>query len=665
MNRAAGHHGRTVAVLVAVVLAFAGLVGRLGQVQLAGAEGFGAAGSATTALDTRTIVVPALRGRILDRAGLPLADNRVSTVVTIERRVIAEDRAAAEAEVHEIARVLGLAPAPLLARTWLCGEDGAPPAPACWAGSPQVPVPLAEDVDPRKALALVERPERFPGVAVTSRAVRVYPKPKGASAAQVVGYLGPVTADEVEASPTLVADDLVGRAGLEQQYDAALRGTPGRTVVAVDARGLVTGVVSRTEPVPGRDLVTSLDATVQASAEKALATEMRKARKRGWAADSGAVVVLDPRTGSVAALASLPTYDLDVWSGGISTGDYARLSSPRTGTPLLSRATGVGFAPASTFKPVSVAAAVRAGRPLNGTYDCPAVYRIGDRDFKNYESFPQGHITLQRAIEISCDTVFYELAYTQWQEAGGVDAGVRAPDPFAAVARGYGLGSRTGIDLPDEAAGRVPDREWRRATWESTKDDLCRRAKVGYPEEPNRERRAFLKAVAAENCTSGWQLRGGDAANFSIGQGDLLTTPLQMAVMYGAITDDGRVRTPRVGAALVDPATGERDPVAAGPTRRAPVPATVNRYLQRSLRSVVTSGTAAGVFRTMPRDWPVAGKTGTGEVVGSRDTSWFVSYAPANRPRWVVAAVVGQGGHGSDTAAPVAKAVHLTLRSLR
>ncbi len=174
-----------------------------------------------------------------------------------------------------------------------------------------------------------------------------------------------------------------------------------------------------------------------------------------------------------------------------------------------------------------------------------------------------------------------------------------------------------------------------------------------YPEVADRERRRFLTEVARENCATGWQLRAGDAANFAIGQGDVLATPLQMAVLYGAIADGGTVRTPRVGAALVDPVSGERTALDPGPTHRAPLSAATDRYLRSALRRVVTSGTAAAAFAGMPADWPVAGKTGTGEVVGKRDTSWFVSYAPATRPRWVVAAVVAQGGPGGSTAAPV------------
>jgi penicillin-binding protein 2 len=644
-----------------VVLAFGALVGRLGQVQLLGHEDF----TTVFSLDTRTIVVPALRGRILDRHGRPLADNRASTVVTVERRVLSESSDRGEALVRRVAGVLGLPAADLLGRTWLCGEEGAPPAPACWAGSPQVPVPLAEDVDPTKALSLVEQPERFPGVAVESRPLRTYPRPLRVSAAHTLGYLGQVTQTEVDGQGDLAAEDLVGRAGLEQQYDDVLRGTPGRTVVAVDPRGLVTGVVSRTDPVPGRDLVTSLDATVQAAAERALATGMAGARKRGWAADTGAVVVLDARSGAVAALASAPAYDPNVWNGGVSEDAYARLTDPRAGTPLLSRAVGVELAPASTIKPASVTAAVRAGNPLGGRYPCPAAYTIGNRAFHNYETRAHDPMSFHRAIVISCDTVFYRVADQSWKALGGLraDAGVR--DPFVEVTTGLGLGSRTGIDLPGEAPGRIPDREWRRARWEATRNDTCARAKSGYPDIIDRSRAAYLQTVARENCADGWQFRAGDAANFAIGQGDVAVTPLQMAVMYAAFANGGTVVTPRIGASLVDPVSGRSQKVAAGLRREAPVPPKVGAYVRSALREAVVSGTGRAAFSGMASDWPVAGKTGTGEVLGKRDTSWFVSYAPAHRPTWVVSAVVTQGGTGGSTAAPVARVVHETLRDLR
>ncbi len=660
-RRAGAHQGRFLAVVLLVGLGFAALVGRLGQVQLLGQDDFRAVASA---LDTRTLVVPALRGRILDAHGQVLADNTASTVVTIERRVLADSHDRGASVVRDIASVLGVPADALLGRTWLCGEPGAPAAPACWAGSAQVPVPLAEGVDPTRALSLVEQPDRFPGVAVESRPARFYPRPQGISAAQALGYLGQVRPDEVGGARGLVADDLVGRSGLEQQYDAVLRGVPGRTVVSVDARGLVTGVVSRTEPVPGRDLVTSLDVRVQAAAEKALATQMAAARHRGWAADSGAVVVLDPRSGAVAALASAPAYDPNIWTGGISQADYARLTAASANTPLLSRAIGVELAPASTMKPASVIASVRAGNSLDGTYDCPAKLRIGNRVFNNHETSGRGLISFRMAIQVSCDTVFYALAYDSWRAQGGFAAKDDARDPFVATTKGLGLGARTGIDLPGEASGRIPGRVWKKAAWETTKGESCRRARTGYPDVADRKQATYFQQVAAENCRSGYLLRPGDAANFSIGQGDVGVTPLQSAVMYAAIANGGTVLTPRVGSAIVDRATGHEEPVAAGPTRRAPVSPRVDAYLRDALRNAVNVGSVRNLFRAMP-DWPVAGKTGTAEVVGKRDTSWFVSYAPANAPRWVVSVVVSQGGPGARTAAPVSRAVHETLRTLR
>ena len=260
--------------------------------------------------------------------------------------------------------------------------------------------------------------------------------------------------------------------------------------------------------------------------------------------------------------------------------------------------------------------------------------------------------------------MFYALAYDSWRAQGGFAATDDARDPFVATTKGLGLGARTGIDLPGEASGRIPDRAWKKAAWEATKGESCRRAGTGYPDVADRKQAAYFQQVAAENCRSGYLLRPGDAANFSIGQGDVGVTPLQAAVMYAAIANGGTVLTPRVGSTVVDPATGQEERVAAGPTRRAPVTPQVDAYLRDALRNAVDGGSVRNLFRAMP-GWAVAGKTGTAEVVGKRDTSWFVSYAPANAPRWVVSVVVAQGGPGARTAAPVSRAVHEALRTLR
>ncbi|KRE43474.1 penicillin-binding protein 2 [Knoellia sp. Soil729] len=657
------HQGRFLSVALVVGLLFVTLFGRLGQVQLTQHADYTAAAAQ---LNTREIVVPAVRGRILDRSGRPLADNTSTTVVTLERRAVADSDDGARALLTRVAKTLKRPVDELLARTHLCGEAGASPAPSCWAGSPQVPIPVASGVDPKRALSLVERPDLYPGIAVEAVPVRRYPAPHGVNAAHLLGYLGRATDKEVSAPDSVVtADDLVGRAGLEQQYDTVLRGTPGRTVVSVDPRGLVTGVVSRVDPVAGRDLVTSIDSSVQVAAEKALARQLAAARKRGLPADSGGAVVLDVRTGQVVASASAPTYDPNVWTGGISGKEYAALTAASAGTPLVSRVTASAMSPASTMKALSVPAAVAAGNSLTGTYECGSSYRIGNRDFRNFESRGYGPITFHRALEISCDTVFYDVAYRSWLALGGLQ-GADAKDPFITTARDFGLGRRTGIDLPGESAGRIPDRTWKRAVWNETKAETCTRAKSGYPEvaKDDPSRAAYLTSLAKENCVSGAQFRAGDAANFAIGQGDVATTPLQMGVAYAAIANGGVVRTPRIGVRTVDPVSGAAQALPAGPTHRATLPKDVAAYVQDALRAVVVSGTGAQPFSGMAADWPVSGKSGTAEVFGRSDTSWFESYAPSTKPRYVVSVAVSQGGHGSETAAPIARAIHEALRRL-
>ena len=487
----------------------------------------------------------------------------------------------------------------------------------------------------------------------------------------MLGYLGRSTGEEVAGSRGAIGDlDLVGRSGLERQYDSQLRGTPGSTTVAVDPRGVATAQLAHTDPVPGRDLVTHLDVRVQGAAESALRSAVTQARSRGYRADGAAAVVLDTTNGGVLAAASYPAYDPDVWTGGISERALAALDRPQAGNPLLGRATEASYPPASTFKVVSLPAAVRAGNSLGGTYDCTSAYTIGNRRFANYESRAYGRISLAKAIEVSCDTIFYDFAYRSWLAQGGLSTDSDAKDPFVAMAGAFGLGRRTGVDLPGEQAGRVPDRAWKLKTWRDTKDETCRSASTGYPDVARTDpsRASYLKALAVENCRTGFQFRAGDAANFAIGQGDLSVTPLQMARAYAAIANGGTLWIPHVGLGFADPAGALGSPVdaiAPQPPAHVALPAGTMAFLHDALQRVVTSGTASGAFTGFPlRTFPVAGKTGTAEAFGRQDTAWFVSYAPANGPRYAVAVVVSQGGTGGETAAPAARRIYDVLRTL-
>ncbi len=656
---------RRLAVLTAVVATlFLTLGARAAQLQVLDPRH---ASAAANALATRTVVVPAVRGRILARDGTPIVDNTAAAAVTVRRATLLGQADGGRALLARVASAVHRPVEEVWGRAYLCGTVDAPPAPVCWGGSAYVPIPVATDVDPLLALGVAERPATFPGVEVVATPVRRNAHPGGANLAHVVGYLGRATGPEVTASHGAITDeDLVGRAGLEAEYDAVLRGTPGRVVVAVDPRGVVVRELSRVDPVPGADLRTNIDLAVQVATERSLASQVAAARRHGERADSAAAVVLDVRTGGVVASASWPTYDPQVWTGGISERAYAALTAPKASTPLLDRVTAVTGPPASTFKVVSVPAAVAAGNPLTGTYDCTSAYRIGNRDFHNFESRSYGPISMTRVIEISCDTVFYGFAYRSWLAHGGLAARTDTADPFVAWARAYGLGARTGIDLPGEVRGRIPDRSWKRAVWEETRVDLCRRARTGYPEvaRTDASRAAYLTSLARENCTTGWQYRGGDAANFAIGQGDVSATPLQMAVAYGAIANGGTLVVPRVAAGTV--ADGRVRPLPAVSVRpRVPFAPSMLAFLHTALRAVVERGTAASAFAGMPADWPVAGKTGTGEVFGKGDTAWFVSYAPSTAPRWSVAVTISQGGTGGTFAATAARGIHLALRSVR
>lgn len=661
-SRPVAHRGRLLAAGGIVLLLLGTLVGRLAQVQVVDPEGSRAVVAATT---TRTLVLAPVRGRILDRDGVPLAENTASMDITLDRRQWVRDPEGTVADLRTLAALLGRPSEDVVGRAHLCGEPGAPKPPVCWNGSPQAPIPVATEVDPTKALTFVERPDLHPGFAVANTAVRSYPQPRGANMAQALGYLGPASQTEVDAPGWAFGPfALIGRSGLEQQYDKVLRGVPGQAVVSVDPRGVVTGTLSRREPTPGRDLVTSLDVRVQATAEAALQDAVTQARARGKVADSAAAVVLDVRTGDVIAAASLPSYDPNVWTGGIAATAYASLTDPAAGQPMLSRAIGVALAPASTIKALSVPAAVAAGNPLDGSYACPASLTIGDRTFTNFESQAYGSLNFVDALRVSCDTVFYGIAHRQWSALGGVANRSDASDAFIQTDRAFGLGQLTGIDLPGEAAGTVPGRDFKTKTWAAMKDDLCRRAQTGYPDvaASDPERATYLTQLAQENCVNGFEFRAGDAVNLSIGQGELAVTPLQLTVAYAAIANGGTLLTPRVGGSTVDVVTGVRQKLPLGSSRAAGLDPAVGDVVRTGLRAVVTDGTAAGAFAGLPEDWPVAGKTGTAEVFGKGDTSWFASYAPADSPRYAVTVVVTQGGTGADTAAPAARVIHEALR---
>lgn len=646
--------------LVMVVVVLMGiLLGRLTQLQLFQQEELAAEAAMVT---TREVSTPALRGRILTADGAPLVANTPTTVVTVEPRALLEADDEGRALIERTAHALDLPVDALWGRTRLCGTAEAPAPPFCFSASPYQPIPLAYGVDPRTAIGVLERPGDFPGIGVQSLPVRSYPSEE-VNAAHLLGYLGRPTQQEVAAGDTQ-AEDLLGRAGLEQAYDAVLRGTPGRTTVSVDPRGVVTGELGHTAPVPGNDVVTHLDQRVQSEVERVLDDTVRAAREEGWPADSAAAVVLDVLTGGVVAAASWPTYDPSIWTSGLTQAQYDALTDPDRGEPLLNRVVGQTFPPASTLKVVTLPAAVAGGVDLDGEYACPSSVTIAGRRFANFESLAHGRIDLPRIMEVSCDTTFYRWAYDEWLELGGLAQDSDTADPYVMTAQEFGLGRRTGVDLPGEAAGLVPGREWKRASWEATRAQTCARAETGYPEEPDRERRDFLEQLAEEGCVDGWQYRPGDAVNFSIGQGDVAVTPLQMAVVYAAVANGGTLWQPQVAAEIRTPAGDLVEAIEPVETGTVTLDPRALQVVGQGLEGVNVDGTAAAAFAGWDPAYPIAGKTGSAESFGQRSTAWYASYGPVPDPRYAVVVVVEQGGFGGEVAAPAARQIWQSVEAL-
>ncbi|MEV6981291.1 penicillin-binding protein 2 [Sphaerisporangium sp. NPDC051017] len=643
---------RLVVLQFLVVTLLAVLTVRLWQVQVVRGQQFVAAATETR---TRDVIVPAVRGQIYDASGRPLVRNRASLVVSVDRAELERMPGGGAGVLKRLAVVLGRTAKELRERIRPCGPHVTRP---CWPGSLYSQIPIDDDVSTRQALQILERQEEFPGVTAEVQAVRDYPLGSGAS--QTLGYLQPVTEEELKKRSTLKANfsgvDLVGRDGLEYVYDEALRGTPGLRRVQVDRMGKVLGVERQTAPVPGDILITNMDANVQKVVDHALATAMKNAPK----ADGAAAVVLDVRTGGVIAIGSMPTYDPSVWAGGISEKEYQRLLSEKAGLPLISRATHGQYAPGSTFKVSSVSAMIRDGYPLHGKYDCPGVYDVAGTAFHNFRGIGLGVLDLHMALVKSCDTIFYKAAYEMWQRDGGLKPVPHPKEPMTNTAKAFGFGRKTGIDLPGEVPGRIPGRAWKKKMWDATHHLSCLRAKNGYPEveKKNPSRAAYLKRLAHENCVEGMDWKAAEAANLSIGQGDVLVTPLQLAAAYAALVGDGKLRSPRIAKAIVRPDGTHVQEIKAPVTGKLPVDKGTRDYIRAALSEVTSDGTAAGAFGGFPMNVvKIGGKTGTAEVYGKEDTSWFASFGPAADPRFVVVVTVSQGGQGAMAAAPAAREI--------
>ena len=635
-------------VQILIVSLLAALLGRLFYLQIAAGPKYR---DAALSIQSRDVVAPANRGLIVDSSGVPLALNKVGLAITIDRIEIDKQPDKGVAVMQRLAKLLKLNYNDVFTNTRLCGELPVGQRAGCWTGSRYQPIPITKEADPDIALQIVERPDQFPGVDAQPISIRSYPGLVNVNAAHVLGYVGPLTEDDLtNSSKQYFRSESIGKAGLEIQYDSYLRGVPGIRTLIVDRKEVITRESQNTKPIAGDHLVTSLDIRLQAAAEQALEDAVKRGRANGYTSDSGAAVVMDIKTGRILALASYPTYDPNAFEKGLTVQQASDLFSEKKSVPALNRALQGLFAPASTFKAVSVVAAAAAGYDLQASYNCPSEVQVGTRAFQNYDSRNQGRMNMKKAIAVSCDTIWYQIAFDEWLRDGGLRPKSSPNDYFFKAAQAFQITEKVGIDLPSESKSRLADRDYKKSWFEQNKEFYC-----NYKTRATKAQQTpFLIQLAAENCVDGDKVRAGDAVNFSIGQGDTVVTPLKLTQMYAAIGNGGTIWQASIAKAIVKTdgtVIKTIEPNKLGTLTTAP--STV-KFLQGALREVVVSGTGAGVFAGFPIE--VSGKTGTGQVFGRNpngtqkdDTSWFASYAPSKKPRFAVVMMVGQGGFGAST----------------
>lgn len=609
-----------------IVAGFVALFSRLWFLQVLASEDY-----RTLAKENRVRYIESEppRGRILDRNGVVLVDNRTSHAFTVDRQVLERPRQRRRV-LKSISELTGEKLKDLEARL------------ADTTVSPYKPVAVAHDITGKARYQFLENQEDFPGVEIAKVPIRDYPQ--GKLAAHLLGYVGEISPEDLESDvfkkvkPAYGPGDIVGKAGLELTYDRWLRGQPALQKVVVNSAGDVIGTREQRPELPGQDLVLSLDADVQRAAEDAL-----KAGIETGDGEGGAVTVLDPDTGGVVAMASWPTYDPAILADGITTKEFAKLNDPDR-PAFFNRALQGERSPGSTFKVVTAGAAL--ANDIVGPFDtieCPgaAVYPPsggpGSVLFRNWTSAYNGFIGFPKSLEISCDTFYYELGWRLETAFGPPNsAGGDGSERFQKYIRTAGFGHDTGIDLPNEADGRVPDEDWL--------EEFC---------------------DTTECLNDEWL--PGYTVNMSIGQGDLVVTPTQLAVTFAAIANGGQVLEPRVGDRVVRDVDGEEKTTRDIETEVAaelPLDETELGVIREGLVDVITGveGTAAGAFAGFPLDrYPVAGKTGTAETDEESDINdaWFAAYGPAEDPEYVISVYVEKtlGGHGGEIAAPIARQI--------
>lgn len=606
-------NGRFKLLTAGVGAVFAAIVAKLWSMQMVSSDHYDELAEKNR---TRVVTTPAPRGRILDRNGEPIVDNR-SSLAIVAYRDLAENTVV----VRHLANVLGM-PYMAVLRNIQDNTEGA-----------QSQHTIASDVRRSTIGYIMEHIDQFPGVSIAARTERSYPN--GTLACHLVGYTGTVTQEQLDAQDELTDEeragkivyqsgDQVGQSGVEYYYENLLQGIRGEQTVRVDADGNVTGQAGAVPAKPGSDIKLTIHLKVQRACEEGLEKAFEVAENTGNSPSGGSCVCIDCTNGEVLGMASTPTFDPSVFVGGVSSDAWSQLNDDEGGHPLLNRVIGGQYMSASTIKPFTSLAGMEYGvytAAMSST--CTGWWTgLGEAWGKKcWLESGHGVRNLETGIRDSCDVVFYDLGKNFFYDEDN-------PEGLQEMYRRWGLGSKTGIDLPSEAAGRVPDSAW----------------KEEYRKDWSADQRAW---------------NAGDMTNIAIGQGDILVTPLQMAVAYCGLAMGGVEWTPHVLLSAVA-RDGEGDAYAYEPKKRLTAKIETEGAMDvvyRGVHSMIyeESPVTAAHFTNLPVE--VAGKSGTGEKDGEDPYGWFIAYAPFDDPKYVVCAMVERGGYGSTCAMPAVRTV--------
>jgi len=582
----------------------------------------------------RDIRVQAPRGPILDRNGDVLVTNVPGRAVQIWSSDLPKRRGVRLREIRALARVLGLPANQIGAAIRRHRHD------------PLTPIRIKDSASRAQVFYLEERAEDFPGVQIVPAYLRYYPNRE--LGAHVLGYVSEISPEQVAAlhSQGYRGGDTIGQTGIESYYDRYLRGTAGVSQLRVDSLGRPISLVFPKVPAhPGNAVRLTLDVKLQKAAEEALRYGIERAHNSQcygcWFSNGGAIVALDPNDGSIRALASSPTYPPSLFVGRVRQRalDTAGLT-PRTAEamnyPALDRAINAAYPPGSTFKPVTAIAAMQEHilQPFE-PLACTGSYEKNGTTFKNWDPFVNEAMTLPTALARSCDTYFYQVGYRFYGMPP--DRGPR----LQAWASRFGFGQKTGIDVGAERSGLLPTPDWRKKTYTKKTDP-------GH-----------------------WQVdklwKPGDSIQLAIGQKDLLVTPMQMARFYAMIANGGQLVTPHLLLDVEQPSSNHNPGrVVPTPPPPAPQPTNVDAQALAVVRDGLfqathaTLGTSTSIFGSFPIS--ISGKTGTAEklidpgdgIPRNFNQSWWCGYGPSDSPDLVVCALIENGGHGGDAAAPAA-----------